>query len=199
MNVRANTGGTADVVGLTKFAVPDPPNDPARYVYPDVFEASAEPPERLVIAPSANHVSLLFELAGCWELKSFWLLYVLLVARGDHEAGRYESPHVLGSDDLRLFLARFQQFLEQDGRHALWIGSPAGEGTLVYDQHDVVFAYGPTDAYRQVLNRRGFAEQTFSYPDPHVHWYHAAFDPVEDELFAMWEWKQSPLQEEDHY
>lgn len=52
-------------------------------------------------------------------------------------------------------------------------------------------------AYREVLQRRGFVEQEFSYPDPHVHHYHAAFDAVEDELFSLWEWEQFPLQDGD--
>lgn len=183
---------------LIKFGVPDPPNLPVRYVYGDVFELSAEPREKLVIAPGGNHVSLLFELAGCWELKTFWLLYVLLLDRGEHRAGRYQSPDV-SSEELRAFLMQFGPFLEQDGRHAFWIGSTAGEGTLVYDQHDVIFAYGPLAAYREVLKRRGFVEQKFSYPDPHVHWYHAALDPVGDQLFALWEWEHFPLQDGDDY
>jgi hypothetical protein len=196
---RANASDESGATSLIKFAVPDPPNDPTRYTYPDLFEVLDDLRERLVIAPSGNHVSLLFELAGCWELKSFWLLYVLLVPRGNHEAGRYESPNLLTSDDLRVFLARFGPFLEQDGRHTFWIGSPAGEGTLVYDQHDVIFAYGPIGGYREVLNRRGFVEQSFSYPDPHVHWYHAIFDTAEDELLAMWQRRHSPLHDDDHY
>ena len=193
MSVNGNVNGR-----LIKLGVPDPPELPERHVYGDVFEFSTEPREKLVIAPSANHVSLLFELAGCWEVKSFWLLYVLIVSRGEQPAGRYESPQ-LDSEELRTFLTRFGPFLEQDGRHAFWIGSVYGEGTLVYDQHDVIFAYGPVAAYRHVLERRGFVEQSFSYPDPHVHWYHAELDSTEQELFSLWEWEQFPLQEGDDY
>jgi len=182
-----------------KFGVLDPVGETVRYAHPDVFLASDEPRDRLIIAPSANHVSLIFDLARCWQIDEYWLLYVLLTGHEGRDRGRYESPALSSSDELKDFLTRFGPFLEQDGRHALWIGSSAGEGTLVYDQHDVIFAYGPTHAYREVLARRGFAEHDFQYPDPHVHCYYAEFDAVEDELFALWEWEQFPLQDDDHY
>ena len=179
-----------------KFGVPDQAGAPRRHEHGDRYEID-ERYERMVIAPSGNHASLLFELAGCWESKSFWLLYVLVVDRGNHEAGRYQSPHLLDSEELREFLTTFAAFLEQDGRHAFWIASGAGEGTLVYDRHDVIYAYGSLPAYREVLERRGFVEQVFSYPDPHMHCYHAELDAAEDELLARWDWQRSPLLDGD--
>jgi len=180
---------------LIKFGVPGAGSETVRYRYGDWFETT----DRMLIGPSGGQTSLLFELAGLWEHRSYWLLYVLLVGRTGRPEGRYQAPQLPGSGELRTFLEEFGPFLEQDGRHAFWIGSAAGEGTLVYDQHDVLFAYGDLAAYRRVLDRRGFVEQPFSYPDPHVHCYHAELDAVEERLFSRWEWIWSPLREDDHY
>lgn len=179
-----------------KLGVPDPPNDDVRHTYGDVFEVDEG---RLVIAPSGNHTALLFELAGCWELKSFGLLYVLLVSRTGREVGRYQSPDPLTSEELRSFLTEFGSFLEEDGRHAFWIGSVAGEGTLVYDQHNVIIAYGPIRGYRNVLERRGFVEENVSYPSPHVHRYHADLDATEERLLTTFDWLHTPLRDGDDY
>jgi hypothetical protein len=124
---------------------------------------------------------------------------VLLVGRTGRETGRYQAPDPLTSDELRSFLTEFGGFLEEDGRHAFWIGSEVGEGTLVYDQHNVIFAYGPIRAYREMLERRGFVEQNFSYPNPHAHRYHVDLDATEERLLTTFEWLRTPLRENDDY
>jgi hypothetical protein len=185
---------------LTKFGVPNPPEHPVSFAYEDVFELETNAKfERLVIGPAANQASLLLELAATWESKRYGLLYLLVVARGEHPEGRYQCPEVLGTVELRTFLQRYGTFLEQDGRHSLWIVSPVGEGTLIYDQHNVIFGYGPLARYRRVLAHRKFTEAAIPFPEPHVHWYHNEFDQTENQLFAEFEWLRFPLQENDYY
>jgi hypothetical protein len=154
-------------------------------------------PERLRVGPSGRSVEVLLSLAGSWG-ENYYLLYVLLVPRqGNREPGRYQSPGPLSFDQVKAFCQRFQRFLEGDGRHHLWIGSTEGDGLLVYDHHDWIWAYGDLAAYTEILNRRGFREGPIEIPVPHSHWYHPEYDAAEEEIAKYWEWSYFPLQPDD--
>ena len=66
--------------------------------------------------------------------------------------------------------------------HAVWVLSPSGQ--LVFTPHDIVYAYGPVEAFRAVLLRRDFVEKPVDIPAPHSHYYHKQFDPVVHDLLA---------------
>jgi hypothetical protein len=127
----------------------------------------------------------------------FGVLYVLLVSRQGHEQGRDQNPTPVGRHDLELFLYSCQEFFEQDGRHHLWLMSTNGEGQFIFDNHNVVYAYGDLDAYERVLRGRGFREGAIRTPAPHSHHYHAAFDVCESDVLAYWDWKRFPLKDSD--
>lgn len=80
---------------------------------------------RLVIGAAQRQIETLIELlkdmAG-----PFWLLYVLVVSRGRGELGRYQSPEPQTGAAVEAFLNAFQEFLESDGRHNVWIASESG-------------------------------------------------------------------------
>lgn len=76
--------------------------------------------ERLVIAPPRETIHVLKALLNLLP-EPLWLLYVLVVPRGEGASGRYQSPHPLSREDVTDFLATFEAFLERDGRHNLWI------------------------------------------------------------------------------
>lgn len=176
---------------------PDGTETPFRYA--NVYDLQRTTgPLRLVIAPEANHTGLLLALASCWH-GPYGLLYVLLVSRTARLPGRYESPGVLSQPELVSFFAEHAAFLETDGRHAFWVDSPEGEGTLVYDQHNVLYAYGPIEAYETILLEQGFTRAPVRFPSPHTHHYHPENDASEERLLGQWEWRYSPLQEDDDY
>jgi len=84
-------------------------------------------------------------------------LYLLLEQRdGGPPAGRYQSPAPISRRKLRGFCERFGEFLEQDGRHAFWIMDLCSSQKLIFDRHDLVFAYGNLDAFERVLVGRGY-------------------------------------------
>lgn len=169
----------------------------SEYRYPDVYDIEQTTgPARLVIAPSGNHVELLLELARCWQ-GHYYLLYVLLASRTGHQVGRYQSPHVLDAADLAIFLSEYADFLEGDGRHSFWIGSPDEEGTLVYDSHNLLYGYGPLGAYTRVLDDCGLRRGSVSIPSPHSHRYNVEYDAMERRLLAQWNWTRFPLQDGD--
>jgi hypothetical protein len=174
------------------------PNEERRYEYPDVYAVEkTSGPERLVIAPSANHVSILIDLLRVMP-DPFGILYVLVVPRGGSEAGRYQTANPVSQEQAEEFLKRFRQYFENDGRHAIWLASISGAGQLVYDRHNVIYAYGPLLEFENVVSGRGLAKAEFvRFPSPHTHNYHAACDLDQQQVLHYWQWKRSPLHDSD--
>ena len=154
-------------------------------------------PIRFAVASTEQSVNLLADLATCLNPKLF-LLYVLTVPRNTQRAGRYESPS-LQVAEVRVFLDKFSTALECDGRHHLWIGSTDGQGTLVYDHHNIIYAYGPLASFEDVLKRRGFMEGSFSIPVPHVHSFHGELDGEVERLLTYFDWRHFELEPGDDY
>jgi hypothetical protein len=124
---------------------------------------------------------------------------VLVVSRLGNEAGRYQSPEFGTKQELQDFLLEFKEFFETDGRHRIWIGATNNSGLLVYDQHHVIFAYGPIDRFERILENRGFREQPFSFPAPHCHNYHEDNDQHEKNIMDYCDWAIYPLDDNDLY
>lgn len=121
---------------------------------------------------------------------------MLVVPRGPEPAGRYQSP-LLERADVRRLLVDHAETFERDGRHHVWLHSADGSGTLVYDRHDLVYAYGALEDFEAVLRRRGYGEGRVSLDRPHAHHYHAACDGAVGELLGRWPWRRSELQPDD--
>jgi len=173
---------------------------PRIYQHPNTWAVEKTTgPERLIIAPSGQHVSLVLDLLSTMP-EPFGILYVLVVPRGDEKPGRYQTPTPTSRYEAQQFLSRFKTFFEQDGRHNIWIASTAGSNSdqLVYDRHNVIYAYGDLQAFERVLVNRGLSRaESVSYPCPHVHWYNEEFDADARELLHRYQWKWFPLQDED--
>jgi len=173
------------------------PEGATPFSYENVYErAWASNVEPLVVGPAEPRTALVERLAACLP-EPFRLLYVLVVPRGgDAAAARYETPHELTRDAVSAFLQEFADFLECDGRHHLWVTSPEA-GNIVFDRHNVIYAYGPVDCFVQSLVTQGFRPGTVTLPTPHWHAYHAEYDQMQRRLLARWTWGQSPLRPND--
>jgi len=164
------------------------------------FEQPCGNGNRLVIGPSSDRVDLLVDLAAELHGNPWWVLYVLLVPRqGNRQPGRYESEPFETHFALAAFLQSFGAYFEGDGRHHVWVGSAANDGLLVYDQHDVLFAYGPLDRFKTILSFRGFRERQFWFPSPHSHAYFPENDAEEERLMVEFDWRYFPLQPGDEW
>ncbi len=182
-----------------KFSRINENNQYESFEYPDIyFEEKLTTGSRLTIGPKSKQIKLIDELALQWKEGQYYALYVSLLSHTGREPGRYQSPVFNDLDELRVFLYTFQEFFEGDGRHHIWLGSPEN-GLLIYDQHNVIFAYGDIKKYKATLQEKGFYEKEFWFPVPHVHSYPSELTKYEDELFDYWEWSYSPLQEGDEY
>jgi hypothetical protein len=153
-------------------------------------------PSRLVIAPAAGHVALMLALAEHLP-EPFGVLYVLLVSRCGNEEGRYQGPFQMDRAWVHAFLSKYRTYLESDGRHHIWVESLPGDGLLVYDNHNVIYAYGPIEQYVDTLRMKGFTEELVRFPEPHVHRYNQEFDRDETAILAHWEWKHFRLEDGD--
>ena len=168
------------------------------FTYPDIWvQEKTTGPNRLAIAPRQKQTELLIDLMSTMD-GPFGILYVLVVPRGGGMAGRYQSPEPLNADHVQSFLNRFRRFLEEDGRHSLWIASVNSSSLLVYDRHNIIYAYGDLDRIKQVLLHHSLEERgSLNLPVPHIHRYHAAYDELEDEILSSCDWIFSELRDSD--
>lgn len=151
---------------------------------------------RLRIGCREREIDLILELCK-GMLGPFGVLYVLLLSRLGNAPGRYQTPAPLGHDELEHLLRRFQDYFEQDGRHHLWVASTGDEGTFVFDNHNVVYAYGDLPRYECELLARGFAIGATPNPAPHMHHYHEVFDSAEQLLMTHCDWLRTDLHPDD--
>lgn len=174
-----------------------PESQPTEFTFPNVWKRETYPEfSRLLIGSEQHEVRRILEL--CRPLSGpFSVLYVLLVSRLGNEPARYQSPEPIDFDDLELFMYTFQEYFEQDGRHAIWVSSLSGEGQFIFDQHNYIFAYGDLDRMTAQLTADGYSEGEVAVPFPHSHHYHVQFDETEDEILKYWSWFKSPLQQSD--
>lgn len=150
-------------------------------------------PGRIVAAPDHGQVELMARLSAEIE-PPFKVLYVLLVPRDDgQDEGRYELVEEFSREQLLRFLNRYQPLFEGDGRHHVWLASPVGDASIVYDQHNVLYLYGPLDRFARVLDEFGLEEREFSFPSPHSHHYHEELDVLLEDMLNRHEWKWFPL------
>jgi hypothetical protein len=165
--------------------------------YPPVFsEFDRESEVRRVVAAAPGGDALPFERLVSMMEPPYLLLYVLHTPRGEAEEGRYQSPE-LSLQDLRSFIVRFGAYLSSDARFDLWAYSPIEQGTVVWDRHNQIFAYGPVEKFTAELLRLGFRAGHVEVPVPHQHHYRAEFDSQAKELLEHFSWSHSPLRSED--
>ena len=167
------------------------------YQYGNLFEIrKTTGPAQLVIAPAMNHIDLMIELARALP-EPFCILYVLKVSRTGAVAGRYQSPVPLDRPVAESFLLEYKDFFENDGRHHVWLLARPDFHGIIYDNHNVLYAYGQIEKFCDILLAKGLSEGKVKFPVPHRHCYNPEYDDMEEQVFAHWEWTKFPLQEGD--
>jgi len=69
---------------------------------------------------------------------------------------------------------------------------------LVYDRHNVIYAYGQLVRFIAALELEGLTEsKEVRFPGPHAHHYHPEFDSNEHAILKNEEWTVSPLRPGD--
>ncbi|WP_147320945.1 hypothetical protein [Hymenobacter lapidiphilus] len=183
---------------LPKFTAFDSRNNESVYDYGNIYQLEeTEKFTRLKIGASVNQMQLMLELSSCLDAPYF-CLYVLVTPRdGSFEAGRYQSPPIENREVLVNFLLKFKEPLETDGRHHIWIGNADNEGLIIYDKHNVIYAYGPIDKYLSILHAYGREQEVFDIPYPHGHFFQSENDEALRNLLTYWDWHHFPLVENE--
>ena len=168
-----------------------------KFSQPAVFQVAAlsNGDGRLVAGVPSGDPQVLSALVACLEAP-FFVLYVLHTSRGEGKPGRYQSPEVSG-EDLGKFISTYSELLQSDARFDLWVYSPSSKGTVVWDRHNLLYAYGPIESYEAALLRAGFTLGTADANFPHVHHYRAECDVAAQSLLGYFDWVYSPLQPQD--
>lgn len=151
--------------------------------------------ERLVAGAPAGDPATFQRLVESIE-PPYFVLYVLHTPRGEGEAGRYQSPS-LSLGEVQSFLARYSAFLAGDSRFDLWVHSPSENATVIWDRHNLIYAYGPTERFASTLRGLGFQEGAPNISFPHQHHYRSEFDSDAAGVLKAFEWRYSALQPED--
>ena len=184
-----------ELLSEAKFTSYDSDGHEVIHDYGKIYEIDDR---RLTIAASINQVELILKLVDTLT-PPFFILYVLVVSRLDNERGRYQSPLIETKEELKHFLLEYKQYFETDGRHHLWVCTLDNSGRLIYDQHNVIFAYGQIEKYLTILDKEGFKEKRFSFPDPHAHAFNQINDKFEESILEYWGWSIYPLEDSDEY
>lgn len=151
--------------------------------------------DRIVAGVPGSDPAIFERMVECME-PPYSLLYVLHTPRGEARPGRYQSPE-MSLAEVKQFLARFGSFLSSDARFDLWAHSATDNGTVVWDRHNQLFAYGPLDAFSRTLLALGFAEGYPTVPTPHEHNYRAEYDGLAKDLIGAFNWSYSQLRPQD--
>ena len=160
-----------------------------------VRETLRDGSERLAIGLSAEDGALFGRLLEVLS-PPFLLLYLQLIPRGEAGIGRYQSPE-LSAEAVQDFLKEFGDYLAGDPWHDLWAYSPGRKATLVWDRHDIIYAYGPLDRFETLLDASAFTKGPPRIPSPHAHQRRASFDSVPGTLLQRFDWRRSDLRPED--
>ena len=161
------------------------------YTHAPVFKVTS----RVEATLPHDGYEVFLHLAACLS-DPYYLLYILHTPRGEGLAGRYQSP-ALDDGQLKQFFATFGDFLLSDARFDLWLHSAPENATLVWDRHNLLYAYGPLERIADVLKNNGYKPGQPEVSVPHSHRYRSEFDEDAKRLLKHFIWVYSPLQPED--
>ena len=126
----------------------------------------------------------------------FFLLYVLHTPRGEAEPGRYQSGEI-DLPQLDRFLSDFDTYLKSDSRFDFWVHASEEAATIVWDRHNLLYAYGPLPKFETALAALGFVPGQPSMNFDHIHNYRPECDADAARLIAAFDWSYSPLRPQD--
>lgn len=174
-----------------------PDNRWVEHRYPDAWDLQRTTgPDRLVLAPAERQIDLILDLLRPLPAP-FGVLHVLVVSRCGNAAARRQEPAPMQLRDVAGFLREFEEFFERDGRHHVWVTSLPSQITIVYDNHNIVYAYGPLEQFVGHAEARGLARRAIEIPVPHHHCFNSEYDDAEAALLARFDWLEFPLQPGD--
>lgn len=121
----------------------------------------------------------------------YFLVYVLHTTRGEGDCGRYQSPELSKAEFVQ-FLHKFREYFWSDARFDIWAYSPGEKSTIVWDRHNMLYAYGPIPRFESVLANLGYEAGRPMIPAPHEHHYRKEFDAAACSVLNYFDWIYIP-------
>jgi hypothetical protein len=144
--------------------------------------------KRILISTENDPLGLISDLLEFYS-SPFRFSYFIVSSTDVGEPSKYELQG-LSREQLTHILNQFSEFFRSDARHHLWIHATGG-GTLIYDEHDWIYAYGSQNEIASFLTGTGFEEKPPEIPFPHLHNEPRENDVRMRELLNSYEWKKS--------
>lgn len=171
-------------------------NESQEYKYSNLYNVEQNSNyQRIVMGLAERHIDIILDLMAALN-GPFYLLYILHTPRNGEEPGRYQSKE-FAYDEISVILNQFRDFFEKDARHDIWFHSPETNTTIVYERHNLIYLYGFTGVHLHIIDKMGLKKELVSIPCPHAHYYHSEYDDFESMLLKEYQWKRTPLHEED--
>lgn len=152
---------------------------------------------RVYFATDDGYISLIRQ---CLEFMPapFHVMYVLIRnISGNENIGRYYTETQMSRKELNSFLDQFGEFFEGDGRHNIWFISNEPKTFIVYDHHNVMFAYGEQEQFLRLLRSKNYIEKEPDIPNPHYHAYNYDYGIDETDVLNSREWIRYDLEPDD--
>jgi hypothetical protein len=141
---------------------------------------------RLLISTSGDPLTLLKQLLNFYG-EPYRFSYFLINATESGTPTRYELS-LLNRESLVGILDSYATLLRSDARHHIWIHASGG-GTLIYDEHDWIYAYGSQSEIVEHLQSLGFADGIPEIPFPHLHNEDRSLDAEQEKMLEAYDWK----------
>ena len=149
----------------------------------------------MVVGLPSGGSSLFLEMLNLLS-EPIFILYVLHTSRGEGEVGRYQSP-LLQKAEVESFVNRYLNYLSSDSRFDIWLHSPNEKITIVWERHNLIYIYGQSNKYLELLKSNGFCAGNPNMNFPHQHYYRSEFDAQAKAILSEYSWSFSSLKEAD--
>jgi hypothetical protein len=151
--------------------------------------------DRLTVGGGATPFALFRTLVTALA-EPLYILVVLRTPRATGKDGRYQST-VKTHAEVAAFLDDFETLFSTDPRAQVWVGQTDGGALLVFDEHDLIYVYGPLDRFERLLTEASVPRRTPTVPSPHIHHYDPRRDEDERRLVHQAWGQVLPLEEQD--
>ena len=173
-------------------------NAESAHVYENIYDiiTYGNGTKCLRITASGSLSDLMVKL-GALVRGNWYVLYTLLTSHSGNRPGRYQGIEIENFEGIVALFDKYKNYFDGDGRHNIWLGSTVNNDLLVYDKHNVIYAYGPIDAFVGRIRSYGYCEGVIKIPSPHTHHYPSENVRFEMSIMNEWDWKWYDLAEND--
>lgn len=154
------------------------------------------PYPRVVFATKDGYIKLIKECLRIMP-EPFSVMYVLIRPIVGVDVGRYMSEEPFSRKEMDAFLDEYGHFFEHDGRHHIYFISDDPGTFLVYDHHDMIYAYGQQENFLNLLRNKNYLEEEPIVENPHYHGFNHDHRVDERHLLASREWTRYDLERAD--